>query len=216
MVASRALHPSRKVAVYSYVIHVIITSANVPNAYEARREQYVRSIKSCLQYSEFFDSYTVLECVSAHEEYLDPFNTIYSTIGNPFPNKGLNEMRHVQGYLEGSSLAANDSIIKLSGRYIIEDPYFFERVAELHDEYESMFKNDDDVFVGNGYHTFFYYMKKALLLETIASLEYSMENDRPIEWDVKNFLLTRETNIEIDRLGVMAYQGANSEKIFRC
>ncbi|RWY55789.1 hypothetical protein [Mucilaginibacter gilvus] len=198
------------------MIHVIITTANIAEAYDSRKAQYIESIEACLQYQQYFDSYTVLECVSANEQYLDAYNTHYSTLGNPFPNKGLNEMSHLKGYLENAVLPNDAAIIKLSGKYVIEDYYFFEKVAKLKDEFDSLFKNDNDVYVGNGYHTFFYYMKKGLFLDTINSLEFSVGNIRPIEWDVKSYLMVNERHAEIDRLGLIARQGTNSEKIFRC
>ena len=55
-----------------------------------------------------------------------------------------------------------------------------------------------------------------MLLESINSLEFSLTNNRPIEWDIKDYLLTRDRHIEIDRLGLLARQGTFSEKIFYC
>ena len=198
------------------MIHLVITTANIPEAYQKRKEQYIESIEACLKYAQFFDSYTVLECVSPHEDYLDAYNTYYSKAGNPYANKGLNEMNHLRSFLQQSTLTDDDSVIKISGRYIIEDSYFFEKVIALQDEFDSMFKNDNDVYVGNGYHTFFYYMKKKLFIDVANNLEYSNDNGRPIEWDVKEYLMVTSRHIEIDRLGVIAHQGENSEKIFRC
>lgn len=198
------------------MINVIITTANIPEAYQKRKEQYIESIEACLKQAQFFNSCTILECVSPHEDYLDNYNTFYSKEGNHFANKGLNEMGHLRSFLQQSDWADDISVIKISGRYIIEDSYFFEKVIALQDEFDSMFKNDNDVYVGYGYHTFFYYMKKKLFIDVANSLEYSNENGRPIEWDVKEYLMVTSRHIEIDRLGVMAHQGANSEKIFRC
>ena len=198
------------------MVHVIITTANIPDAYEYRKEQYIQSIESCLKFSHLFDSYTILECVSANEGYLDRYNTVYSKEGNPYNDKGLNEMNHLRAHLKQSPYPDDLSIIKLSGRYIVEDAYFFERVLELQDQFDSVFKNDNDVYEGNGYHTFFYYMKKRLFIDVANSIEYSNDHNRPIEWDVKDYLMVSEKHIEIDRLGIMAYQGTNSEKIFRC
>jgi hypothetical protein len=196
--------------------HVIITSANIPQGYENRKMQYIESIEACLKYSHLFNTYCILECVSAHEGYLGQYNTYYSKEGNIYTNKGLNEMNHLRAYLKQSSLPDDEPIIKLSGKYMIEEPYFFEKVMELEKEFDSMFKNDNDVYVGNGYHTFFYYMKKKLFIDVADSLEYSDDNGRPIEWDVKEYLMVNSRHIEIDRLGVMARQGPNSEKIFHC
>ena len=145
------------------MIHVIITAANIPEAYEKRKRQYIDSIETCLKYASLFDSYTVLECVSAHEDYLSPYNTYYSTKSNKRINKGADELTHLLAYLEQSQLPDDTCIIKLSGRYMIEDSYFFDKVAELHENFDSIFKSDNDAYVGNGYHTFLYYMKKGLL-----------------------------------------------------
>lgn len=197
------------------MIHLVITSATIPDHFEKRKSQYIDSIESCLEFSYLFDSYTVLECVADDVDYLKEYNVYYSKIGNSFSNKGLNEMQHIKAFLEQSSFAESDAVIKLTGRYLVEEAYFFEKVQELQNQYDSIFKNDNDVYVGNGYHTFFYYMKKGLFLKAIDSLEFSNTNDRPIEWDVKDFLLSQEKHGVIDKLGVMAYQGTASEKIFR-
>lgn len=197
------------------MIHLIITAANIPDYYEKRKEQYIESIESCLKHSRLFDSYTVLECVADNVDYLNQYNVCYSRLGNPFSNKGLNEMRHLKAFLERSSFAASDAVIKLTGRYVVEDDYFFQTVRGLQHDYDSIFKNDNDYYAGNGYHTFFYYMKKGLFLEAIESLEFSEANQRPIEWDVKDFILLTDRHIVIDKLGVMAYQGTASENTFR-
>jgi hypothetical protein len=197
------------------MIHLVITAANINEAYEKRKQQYIESIEACLNYRHLFDSYTVLECASEHETYLDAYNTFYSKQKNSFLNKGLNEMTHLQAYLQQTSLADDTAIIKLTGRYIVEDGYFFEKVAELHQKFDSIFKNDNDVFEGNGYHTFFYYMNKKLFLDVANDLNYSDDNNTPIEWDIKDYLLGNSKHIETDRLGVLAQQGTNSEKIFR-
>ncbi|QXV65787.1 hypothetical protein INP83_01435 [Mucilaginibacter sp. 21P] len=196
------------------MVHVIITTANIADAYDKRRGQYIESIERCLSYRHYFDSYTVLECVSDHEDYLDNYNTYYSELGNPYHDKGHNEVSHLKAFLQQSGLPDNISIIKISGKYLLTDSYFFDRVIEFQADYDSMFKNDNDVYVGNGYHTFLYYAKKGLLLDVIESIDLNDANNRPIEWDFKEFLMVRDNHIEIDRLGIMAHQGANSEKIF--
>ena len=137
------------------MIHLIITTANIAESYNKRKEQYIESIEACLKYRAFYDGYTVLECASAHEDYLDNYNTFYSKQGNNFANKGLNEMTHLRAFLQQSALPDDAAIIKLTGRYIVEDDYFFKQAAELNGQVDSMFKSDSDVYVGNGYHTFF-------------------------------------------------------------
>jgi hypothetical protein len=194
--------------------HVIITTANIAEGYESRKRQYINSIETCLKYASLFDSYTILECVSDNEDYLNQYNVFYSKENNPYSNKGLNELNHLKSFLKQSSFNDTDGIIKLSGKYMINNSYFFEKVLQLKNEYDSIFKNDDDVYAGNGYHTFFYYIKKKVWLDTIKNVEFSLTNNTPIEWDFKEYLMVKERHIEIDKLGITAYQGANSEKVF--
>ena len=142
------------------MLHLIITTANIEHSYKQRKQQYIQSIEACLKYSHLFDSCTVLECVSENEEYLNCYNTVYSKERNLFNNKGLNEMNHLRSFLIESPFGDNQSIIKLLGKYVINDDYFFNKVLELQTKFDSILKNDKDVYEGNGYHTFFYYMKK--------------------------------------------------------
>ena len=90
------------------MIHLLITTANIPQAYLFRKQQYINSINSCLIHHHLFDSYTILECYSKSEEYFNPYSTYYSKEGNTFLNKGLNEMSHIKSYLNQSNLSDND------------------------------------------------------------------------------------------------------------
>lgn len=197
-------------------IHLIITAANVPDAYQKRKSQYQQSIQTCLQYSHLYDTCTILECFSENEAYLNSYNTVYSKEGNPFPNKGLNEMNHLRAFLSQSQFSDHDSIIKLTGRYLLENAGFFEKVRLFQDEFDALFKDDGDVYESRGFHTFFYYMKKATFLAVANQINYTANNDRPIEWDIKNSLYDNPRCALVDRLGVTAMQGTNSEKIFSC
>ena len=116
------------------MIHLIITTANIPQYFEKRKKQYIESIEACLKFSNLFDSYTILECFSNKLDYLTNYNVFYSGICNPFPNKGLNEMRHLKAFLNQSHFTESDAIIKLTGRYLVEDGYFFEKVYEYHEQ----------------------------------------------------------------------------------
>lgn len=198
------------------MIHLVITTANIPQEYAKRKQQIIDSIEACLSFRQYFDSYTVLECVSAHEDYLGRYPTYYSQQGNPFKDKGHNELNHLRAFLNQSGLPDDASIVKLSGKYLVTDDYFFKKVNMLNDELDSMFKSDSDVYAGNGYHTFLYYIRKGLLLDAIDSISLNDSNERPIEWDFKDFLMVRDRHAEIDRLGVKAFQGAASENIFIC
>jgi hypothetical protein len=197
------------------MIHLIITAANIKEHYNDRKEQYLKSIESVLKFDYLFDSYTVLECASENEEYLADYNVHYSKVKNRFKEKGLNEMQHLKAFIEGAAFNNDDLIIKFTGRYIMEDNSFLNKVRLLMDDYDSIFKDDGDIYKGQGYHTFLYAMKKPLFLETINSLNFTNENLDPIEWGVKDFLKNRDRNYVLSRLGIMAFQGTDSNKVFR-
>ncbi len=196
------------------MIHLIITTANIQEHYSERKEQYLSSINQALKFNYLLDSCTILECVSAHEDYLDNYNTYYSKVKNVFPEKGLNEMQHLKDFIAQSSFQPTDTIIKLTGRYLLEDSTFFNKVRLLSDFFDSIFKDDSDIYEGKGYHTFLYAMKKDRFLQTINSLEFSKTNLDPIEWGVKAFLKDKDRNYLLNRLGVKAFQGAYGEKVF--
>ncbi|WP_432713742.1 hypothetical protein [Pedobacter sp.] len=198
------------------MIHLIITTASIKENYLQRKEQYIKSIDLALKFDYLFDSCTVLECFSAHEDYLDAYPVFYSKVQNKYPEKGLNEMQHIKAFLEQSPFKEQDGIIKLTGRYLLEDSSFFNKVRLLEDDYDSIFKDDSDIYEGKGYHTFLYYMKKGLFLDTINSLRFSKDNLDPIEWGVKDFLNDRKRHYVLNRLGVKAYQGTYSENVFSC
>ncbi|WP_443936966.1 hypothetical protein [Pedobacter sp. MW01-1-1] len=196
------------------MIHLIITTANIQENYALRKEQYLKSINQALKFNYLLDSYTILECSSYHEDYLNSYNTYYSKIGNKFPEKGLNEMQHLKSFIEQSSINSTDTIIKLTGRYLLEDSTFINKVILLTDFYDSFFKDDSDIYEGKGYHTFLYAMKKNRFLETINSLNFSKTNLDPIEWGVKDFLKNKNRNYLLKRLGIIAIQGTYGEKVF--
>ncbi|RXF69093.1 hypothetical protein [Arcticibacter tournemirensis] len=198
------------------MVHLIITSANIEEYYIKRKQQYIDSIEACLKYTSLFDSYTILECTSPNEEYLNNYNVFYSQEGNPYLNKGLNEMNHLRSFINTVSFSPNDIIIKLSGRYLIQSSHFFQQATMMNDKYDCIFKDDSDVYEGLGYHTFLYAIKTWLLLETINSLNFDKQNNRPIEWDVKTFIEARGRNMLISDLDLIAYQGTCSDLIYRC
>ncbi|WEK19181.1 MAG: hypothetical protein P0Y49_20595 [Candidatus Pedobacter colombiensis] len=198
------------------MIHLIITTANIENHYQERKWLYIQSIERALQFDYLFDSYTILECASSDEDYLNEHNVHYSNVQNKYPEKGLNEMQHLKAFIEHASFDENDLIIKLTGRYMLEDNSFFNKVRLLASDYDSIFKDDSDIYEGVGYHTFLYCAKKSRFLEIINSLNYSKENLDPIEWGVKNYLKGKERHYEIARLGIKAYQGTYGENVFSC
>ncbi len=194
--------------------HLIITTANVQLNYAERKVQYIKSIEKVLKFRYLFNRYTVLECASSYEDYLASYNTYYTKVDNVLPEKGLNEMQHLKAFIEQSLFEPNDIIVKLTGRYLLEDSSFLNKVHLLKDDFDSIFKDDGDIYEGKGYHTFLYAMKTRRFLETISSLKFSKENLDPIEWGVKSFSKDKDRHYLLDRLGIKAFQGAFGDNVF--
>jgi len=103
---------------------------------------------------------------------------------------------NIYGLFKPGSLCRRSPDHKLSGKYLIEDDYFFKSVLKLQNEYDSIFKNDNDVFEGNGYHTFFITWKKGCLLILLIALIFSKQQQA--HWvDVKNYLLITESILRL-------------------
>lgn len=197
--------------------HLVITSANIGEDYENRKEQYVESINQVLKFKSLFDTYSVLECTSKHEEYLEAYNLYYSNFSNTYIEKGLNELQHLKAHIKEIGLNNNDIIIKLTGRYLLENDYFLTHARALFSKglTNSIFKLDNDVYEGLGYHTFLYAIKVDTFMKMFESFSYTNDNTTPIEWGVKKFLHGKPNTHLVDKLGILARQGTFSKNIFR-
>ena len=195
-------------------MHLIITSANIDEHFEHRRSQYIESINTAVKYAYSCLSITVLECFASKVPYLEDFNVVYSPVANVFPEKGLNELQHLKSFLLRSPISNDEFIVKLTGRYLLEDSTFFHKVLILKDQYNCIIKNDKDIYEGRGCHTFLFAAKKGLLLDAIESFDFSSSSVDPIEWGIKAFLEKRQDVYYMERLGVRAFQGTSGANIF--
>ena len=187
--------------------HLIITTAIIPEdkclsqlgySYEQRIEDYKKSFEYALKLRDKFDSITIVETVSNEniveldESGLDVY---YSTFDNSYKNKGLNEMCHINDFLQNSNIDDNDLIIKITGRYLIIND------GILNVKSDFIAKYDGDIYPGNrGVHTFFFGFKKKIFFEFIEFLEFldiknNNYDDVCIEWLVKDFMINKKIPI---------------------
>ena len=140
-------------------IHLLITTANLPENicnqiygsgynYKQRIDDYKKSFELVDIFRENFDTITILETVSKEKvDYLHEYGfiTYYSGVNNFFSNKGLNEIDHIYNYLMDNNYAINDNdiIIKLSGRYFIENMNI---LSYINKNYELIVKDDSDIY----------------------------------------------------------------------
>jgi len=185
--------------------HLVITTASIPKEscltqlgynYEIRERDYIDSFKSALKFKDLFDSITIIETISREKvDYLENsgINVYYSNFDNSFVNKGLNEMFHIRDFIENNNIDDNDLVVKLSGRYIMEN----DNILSINSDFIA--KYDGDIYdpINRGVHTFFFAFIKKSFVEFINSIDINVVNSIhiSIEWVVKEFLLKKNIKI---------------------
>lgn len=223
-------------------IHLLITTAILPENicnqiydsgydYNQRIEDYKKSFELANIFKENFESIIILETVSKERvDFLHEygFNVYYSSVNNFFSNKGLNEIDHINNYLidNNYSIDDNDIIIKLSGRYFIENMNILNYINK---KYDLVVKDDSDIYKsGLGVHSFYYAISKKLFFDFYIFVDLDFDNKEYkknicIEWELKNFVKTLPDEIcyiipPSDKIGVITntyYRDINNRKIER-
>jgi hypothetical protein len=198
--------------------YLIITSAHLDSS---RNKDYENSIKSCILFSKKFDKIFLLECVSKNMddlEYLKKYDIeiVISDLVNSYENYGINEFLHINQFLKKQTHIKNDdTIVKLTGRYIIKNDNLLKRIP-LNSE-RILAKLDGDIWDkhtgnnNNGVHTFYFVFKKIEMSKFILHLFDSkiVESSRHIEWILKDYMSLIENSEFYDgEMGV--------ETNFRC
>jgi hypothetical protein len=110
-----------------------------------RKNRYFDSIKQILSFIENDSTIKpiIVENNGKRDTYLDDFNCdVFYTNNNQqrFRHKGKNELMDVKDVIEHYNIQDEDIIIKLSGRYKLQDPTFINLVKQNIDNYEAFIK----------------------------------------------------------------------------
>lgn len=127
------------------MIYLIITTSiynkvGIVN-FEHRKNQYIESIRSALQYVSMMNRIAneqqiqpiIVENNGFRKTYLDDLGCqVVYTNNNDFyfKNKGMNELLDMKQVIQTVNIQDDDMIIKLTGRYKLLSPYFFQFVHE--------------------------------------------------------------------------------------
>ena len=128
------------------MIYLIITTS-IYNRYgtqDGRRERYLYAISETLKLLPFQITPIIVENNGKRETYLDDFynikNVLYTTNNiYIFKSKGVNELLDIKEVIEKYGMK-DDDIIKLTGRYRILSPQFFNDVIENENNYDAFIK----------------------------------------------------------------------------
>lgn len=223
-------------------IHLLITTAILPENicneiygsgynYKQRIDDYKKSFELADIFRENFDTITILETVSKEKvDFLHDYGFIvyYSSVNNFFNNKGLNEIDHINNYLIENNYCIddNDIIVKLSGRYFIENMNILNYINK---NYCLIVKDDSDIYKsGLGVHSFYYAISKKLFFDFYIFTDLDFDNkgykkDVCIEWELKNFAKTLANDVAYiipptDKIGIITntyYKDINNRIIER-
>lgn len=134
------------------MIYLIITTSinnkvGISN-YEHRKMRYITSIENTLKYLPKNITPLIVENNGMHDTFLDNFThygqsvKVVYTDNNKFnfKSKGINEFLDIREVIEKCQINENDIIIKLTGRYKVLSPNFFEYIIENQLNYDVFIK----------------------------------------------------------------------------
>jgi len=118
---------------------------------EYRKQRYLDSIGAALSFTKDEPRIKpiIVENNGDRITYLDEFikqtgfecDIVYTNNNNyVFPHKGVNELLDIKQVIDQYNITNEDTIIKLTGRYKLLDPSFFNRVLEHSNAYEAFVK----------------------------------------------------------------------------
>ncbi len=105
-------------------IHIVYTSALIPQFFEERKQEYIHCLKILNSYGFLPETYVVEAGPSIPESFFESYATHihYADTNDPrLKNKGVNEARAVRSFLESHSFPDDHMIVKITGRYFFNN-----------------------------------------------------------------------------------------------
>lgn len=180
---------------------ILFTSAIIDDFFEKRKNEYIDSFGSLVHFG-YKENTHIVECVSSDEEtFLNNLtnNVFYSKKGYVFKNKGVNEILNIKHFLESTQISNEESIVKLTGRYLLLDDVFLKQCEN--EQYDVLYKRDahNQAFFGC------ISIKYKVLYEFINSTNWiEVENNFiSIEKVFFDYILTKKINIkEVEKINI--------------
>ena len=176
--------------------YLLITSAHKNEDLERRKVDYLESLKTILPFKDLFDKIYILECLSNIDlSYLkidDKIEIHYSDSENFYVNYGLNELIHINNFLQkNNEVSGDDTVVKITGRYFLSNDEF---LKQLPTSYDIIAKNDGDIWGNNsrGVHTFYMIFKKSVFNQLVSGINLVRDVNHLktycVEWLVKEYM----------------------------
>jgi hypothetical protein len=139
-------------------MYYIIISACLIEPYELRKYQYtcgIRAVQSIVKNAPFPIQIIIVENTGTKTSFLNEFDipVIYTNSNNELitPNKGRKEWVDIQYVIQQLQIKDDDFIVKITGRYIIENPCpFFDILFQTPKKYEAIIRFGSFLSFGDG------------------------------------------------------------------
>ncbi len=135
---------------YNSKIKIICTTALIDFNYAMRKEEYISSILILKNYG--YEPYIIEACHPSPPSFFENYsqNVIYTNVNDyHLVNKGVNEARSIIEGFKHFMFDENDMIIKLTGRYRLNSPYFL-KIVEDNPEVDAFIKFDPGFPIPHG------------------------------------------------------------------
>lgn len=195
--------------------YILCTAALKDVYYEQRKDEYIKSLSRCKEFGfepyivealKPFDSHTFLNDYSDHVLYMGLHTTEVE--------KGIHEARSIIAALDYFNFNNDDMIIKLTGRYFLEDDSFLKTVQSKENSHINAFVSfKNDLWADTGLF--------AMRVKELKNMYNQMYRDGKMFLLIENLLakyvklMPRETTMNIGNLGLKAVifgDGSNYNK----
>lgn len=197
--------------------YILITTSLIADPHNIRMQQYTIAIsQACKVFSEIPDcKIIIIENTNTRGSFLEQFTVpVFYTTNNSIQtnNKGIKELQDVFDAIKEFSIQDDDFIVKLTGRYIVEESSkFLKALKELDTQYDAITKY-------GGYNLPQIYMEKFYSCNTgLVGLraKYVKQIKMPgeticVEWNWAEMINTLDLDkiCMLDNLGIVGAVGS--------
>ena len=200
------------------MIYVLITVCLIKQDYEIRKQQYINGISKAKEYfSKIPDiKLCIIENNGKRKTFLDDFGIdILYTTNNSLPtrNKGIKELQDVKDAIEFFKINESDFIVKLTGRYILqENSEFLQELTKFNPDI-----TDCIIKFGNCSYTVFHKVPECLTVLIGMKCKYVKQISVPAEnesvehrWAIATFHIVLNRIVCMKKMGILVCPGHNN------
>jgi hypothetical protein len=178
---------------------ILFTSALIDFFFDQRKNEYTQSFEVLKSFG-LEENIHIIECTAKFDTFLDKLTSkvFYTNQNYKYKNKGVNEILNIKFFLDNHLIDDEETIIKLTGRYILQDNSFIEACKEKYDVTVKFDIHRQAFFGCLG-------LKKKVLTDFINSTDWlEVENNFIcIEKSFAEFLINRNYDIlEIGKINI--------------